>query len=250
VALVVEPVEVVEAAVPPVNHDPAEIVAHGLGDIDEIVDGLDVRDVPPVQAVVGAPALVAAVDSRHGEMLQVGILLAMRDLDLGQVVGIGAEGRAVKGTEMVLPVPGGACIAYRLEEFMDMLGRYRREDGAALAAADVASARMRVRGVEIAEVVEGLVPGRQHIPCEGQDLLGQLLPEQDGQCLVESLVGGDVVKGMGQAGLLLPGDGRDDCGECLDLLALLLHALFHVVELLLELLHLGLQLLLLGPLDE
>lgn len=75
-----EPLEVVPAAVAPVQGDPAEIVSHGLGNIYEVVDGLAVRDVAPIYPVIGTPPLSAAVYCGHGEMLQVGVLLALGDL--------------------------------------------------------------------------------------------------------------------------------------------------------------------------
>ena len=72
----VQPMEVAVAAVPPVQDHSSEVVPHRLGHVDEVVDGLDVGYVPPVQPVVGAPALVAAVHRCHGEMPQVRVLFA------------------------------------------------------------------------------------------------------------------------------------------------------------------------------
>lgn len=84
----VEPQEVVVGTVSPVEGDPAETEAHGLGYIDKVVDGLDVRDIAPIQPVIGTPSLPAAVDGGHTEMLELGILLSLGDLDFGQIVGI------------------------------------------------------------------------------------------------------------------------------------------------------------------
>jgi len=175
--LVVEPVEVVVGAVSPVECHPAEIEAHGLGYIDKVVDCSDVRDVAPVQPVIGAPSLPAAVDGGHAEMPEVGILLSLGNLDFGQIIGIGAEGGAVECAEVVLPAPGGARLAYCLEESVDLLPGDRGQDGAALAAADVATAGMHVRQVEEGEVVQGPVPGGQQIIGEGEYLAGKLLSE-------------------------------------------------------------------------
>ena len=56
-ALMVEPLEVVPAAVAPVQDNPAKIISHGLGDIDEVVDGLAIRDIAPVHPVIDTPPL-------------------------------------------------------------------------------------------------------------------------------------------------------------------------------------------------
>lgn len=202
-ALVVEPQEVAVGTVSPVEGDPAETEAHGLGHIHKVVDGLDVRDVAPVQPVIGTPSLPAAVDGGHAEMLELGILLSLGDLHFGHLVGIGAEGGPVKGAEMVLLAPGVACFAYCLEEPVDMLGLYRGKDGTALAAADVGTAGMHVRHVKEGEVVEGLVLGGKHIIGKGEYLLGQLLPELGQESCIESLGSCNVVKGIREPGLFL-----------------------------------------------